>query len=123
MDQLKSKGLFEIIEHIKKIYGQDVAIISCEEINKNYEGNCKKLVTEYMPNFPIPKNASKFHIIQTRNKPIGIYYNKYQIMKLSCGMFDIKTKLSQILNNKKESEYIFGKIKEKARKFLPFFKH
>ena len=33
-------------------YGQDVAIISCEELNKNYNGNCKKLITEYMEEKP-----------------------------------------------------------------------
>ena len=47
-DYLKRNGLFEIIETIKKLYGQDVAIISCEELNKSYNGNCKKLVTDYM---------------------------------------------------------------------------
>ena len=44
----KKKGLFEIIKSIKMIYGQDVAIITCEELNKNYNGNCQRLVTEYM---------------------------------------------------------------------------
>ena len=42
-------GLFEIIKSIKMIYGQDIAIISCEELNGNCKGNCKKLVNEYMP--------------------------------------------------------------------------
>ena len=32
---LKNNGLFEIILSIKKVYGQDVAIISCEELSKN----------------------------------------------------------------------------------------
>ena len=53
---LKKEGLFEIIESIKYYYGQDVAIISCEELNKNYCGNCKRLVKEYMP-IDIPKEA------------------------------------------------------------------
>ena len=47
-DYLKENGLFEIIQTIKNFYGQDVAIICCEELNQNYNGNCKKLVTEYM---------------------------------------------------------------------------
>ena len=46
---LKNEGLFEIILSIKESYGQDLAIISCEELNKNNCGNCKKIVTEYMP--------------------------------------------------------------------------
>ena len=54
--RLKNEGLFEIIESIKYYYGQDVAIISCEELNKNYCGNCKRLVKEYMP-IDIPKEA------------------------------------------------------------------
>ncbi len=46
--KLKSEKLFDIILSIKKFYGKDVAIISCEELNKSNCGNCKKLVTEYM---------------------------------------------------------------------------
>ena len=45
---LKENGLFGIIQSIKVFYGQDVAIISCEELNINNKGNCKKLITEYM---------------------------------------------------------------------------
>ena len=47
-DYLKNNGLFEVIQSIKYAYGQDVAIISCEELNRNCNGNCKKLVTDYM---------------------------------------------------------------------------
>ena len=47
-DYLKENGLFEIIQTIKYLFGQDVAIICCEEFNPNYNGNCKKLVIEYM---------------------------------------------------------------------------
>ena len=49
IDYLKRQRLFKIIKSIKYKYGQDVAIISCEELNKNYCGNCKKVVTDYMP--------------------------------------------------------------------------
>ena len=45
---MKDNGLFQIIQSINYAYGKDVAIISCEELNKNYSGNCKRLVTEYM---------------------------------------------------------------------------
>ena len=49
---LKKIGLFQIIQSIKNTYGQDVAIISCEELNKNYNGNCRKLVTDYIEENP-----------------------------------------------------------------------
>ena len=55
LKDLKRDGLFEIILSIKKVYGQDVAIISCEELNENRKGNCKKLVTEYMDPSKPPK--------------------------------------------------------------------
>ena len=47
-DRMKNEGLFDLIQSIKDFYGQDVAIISCEELNKNHCGNCQKLVTDYM---------------------------------------------------------------------------
>ncbi len=47
-EYLIENGLFEIIQTIKYFFGQDVAIICCEELNPNYNGNCKKLVTDYM---------------------------------------------------------------------------
>ena len=34
IDRLKKEGLFDLIFQIKKAYGQDVAIISCEELNQ-----------------------------------------------------------------------------------------
>ena len=51
IDSLKSEGLFDIIQSIKEVYGQDVAIISCEELNINHCGFCQKVVTDYMPKF------------------------------------------------------------------------
>ena len=64
---LKNNGLFEIIETIKKIYGQDVAIISCEELNENRKGNCKRLVTEYMK--PV---QSKKMILGTQSEEVNV---------------------------------------------------
>ena len=55
-EKLKKNRLFQIIKSIKETYGQDVNIISYEELNKNNNGNCKKWVTEHMKNvkiFPI----------------------------------------------------------------------
>ena len=48
-ERLEKEGLLKIIESIKDTYGQDVAIISCEELKRNVCGNCKRLVLEYMP--------------------------------------------------------------------------
>ena len=56
-EYLKRNGLLEIIISIKNTYGQDVAIISCEELNKKNKGNCKKLVTEYMSCGKIPTSS------------------------------------------------------------------
>ena len=49
IEYLKDEGLFEIILSIKKVYGQDVAIISCEELNEYFKGYCQRSVLEYMP--------------------------------------------------------------------------
>ena len=48
---MKSEGLFDIIQSIKEVYGQDVAFISCEKLNENHCGFCQKVVTNYMPKF------------------------------------------------------------------------
>jgi len=56
IDFLKNEGTFEIILSIKKECGQDIAILSCEEINENHCGNCRKVVIYYMPEFP-PQGA------------------------------------------------------------------
>ncbi len=55
-DKMQEEGLFDIILSIKEFYGQDIAIISCEELNKNNCGNCRKLVIDYMPQL-IPQNT------------------------------------------------------------------
>ncbi len=41
-DRMQKEGLFDIILSIKEAYGQNVAIISCEELNENNCGNSKK---------------------------------------------------------------------------------
>ena len=46
--RLKKQGLYEKISLIKKVYGKDLSIISCEELNKNGYGNCKRLINDYM---------------------------------------------------------------------------
>ena len=51
IEGLKNEGLFDIIASIKLYFGQDVAIISCEELYPNNSGNCKRLVLEYIPDY------------------------------------------------------------------------
>ena len=82
LNVMKSNGLFEIILSIKKVYGQDVAIISCEELNKNYKGNCKKLVIEYMdlsetPKYPEPpEQAMEDFYYFDQNTTNTIFFSK-----------------------------------------------
>ena len=136
-DFLEKNGLFEIIEAIKVVYGQDVAIISCEEITENNKGNCKKLVTEYMIPSPSPTLHKNF-LSSEGNKPYmsplnitnitvgnnvpappksSKRYSKIdQIMKRSGQMFDIKIKLRQKFN-KTKSELIYNKIIKRVKKF------
>ena len=64
-ERLKENGLFETILLVKEFYGTDLSIISCEELNKNGYGNCKKLITEYMPNKFIDQ-AKKINISPRR---------------------------------------------------------
>ena len=51
--RLRDEGLLDIIISIKKIYGKDVAIIACEELNINNSGNCQRLVLDYIPDYEI----------------------------------------------------------------------
>ena len=69
-ERMKSEGLFDLIKSIKEAYGQDVAIISCEELNKNNCGNCKKLVTNYMPDINPNSKPIPTHKITPFSKPI-----------------------------------------------------
>ena len=92
LNDLKKNGLFEIIESIKEVYCQDVAIISCEELTINRKGNCKRLVTEYIPNYKCSK-----------------IFSKYGEFIKSCRKFDTIIKLNQIFNQK-ELESIYERI-------------
>ena len=97
LNDLKKNGLFEIIESIKKNYCQDVAIISCEELNENRKGICKKLVIEYMPEFKCPISPSKFSL-------------SIPFIKPTCSKFDTKNKLNQIFNPEKLKSIYHGII-------------
>ena len=109
-EYLKSNGFFEIIKSIKKTYGQDIAIISCEELNKNNKGNCKKLVTEYMKNDDKPINSPNKipeppvqNLICTK----GLYLSPY--IKKSNSNSAIKEILRKKFN-KNQTNLIYNKI-------------
>ena len=70
IDNLKDEGLFDIIYSIKYSYGQDVAIISCEELSKNNSVNCKKVVLEYMPCRPTRSSMVNIDTILMRKFPL-----------------------------------------------------
>ena len=120
-DTLKRNGVFKIIESIKETYGQDLAIISCEELNKNCKGNCKKLVTEYMspyvhqgPNLHsdgLPKQEEED--LKCINK---LYYS--QIIEKPFSNSVIKRKL-RIIFNKNQANLIYNKIIKRVRDLGP----
>ena len=110
---LKNDGLFEIIETIKKIYGQDVAIISCEELNENRKGNCKKLVTEYMN----PEEQSG-EIIANPQSEENIKciknINFFRFIKMSNSISDIMNELFIRKFNTKKANLIYNRIKKRV---------
>ena len=99
---LKNDGLLDIIISINRVYGQDVAIISCEVLNPNRKGNCKRLVTDYM--------SRRAHI------PIECIENLYfsQIIKQSKNIFDIKKDILRRKYNENEATIIYDKIIKRA---------
>ena len=104
--RIKKEGNFEIIKSIKKLYGQDFAIISCEELYRNTYGNCKKLITEYMPSLDYSKRKKNgrigsilFHNIMKKN----IANDHYKLIKL-LKPNDYWDKLREILSKKLSPE-------------------
>ena len=106
---LKNDGLFEIIETIKKIYGQDVAIISCEELNENRKGNCKRLVTEYMNPGEIIGDAQKEENIKCIKN-----INFFRFIKMSNSIIDIMNELLSRKFNKTKANLIYNRIKKRV---------
>ena len=106
IERLRNEVFFDIIKSIKKSFGQDVAIISCEELNKNYSNNCKRLVLEYMPDY------GEYEIITRGLLPAS--------MKLSPELIksEIKEIIKTILNKKfdiEESSLIADNIINKIK--------
>ena len=79
-EYLKRNGLLEIIISIKNTYGQDVAIISCEELNKKNKGNCKKLVTDMIKPPPNTTHRPSFghkRVLQKIKCTKGFFLSPY----------------------------------------------
>ena len=93
---LKKDGLFDIIASIKRVYGQDLAIISCEELNKNLCGNCKKVVRDYMIDFTEEKRFWGSGI----NRPQSPYMKTSQNIYDEKIKLEMKNKIMKILNKK-----------------------
>ena len=96
---LKNKGLFEVIQSIKYFYGQDIAIISCEEININRCGNCKKVVTDYMPIYD--------KLIEDKKKPKSIQ----EILSKKFSPKETKLIYERIMKRNKKAYNFKKKIK------------
>ena len=119
INRIKKEGNFEIIKSIKKLYGQDFAIISCEELYRNTYGNCKKLITEYMPSLNYSKIKTKrpigsylIHKIMKKNDA-NDYYKLFKILKPN----DYWDKLREILSktlSPEEAKLIADRIIKRA---------
>ena len=115
------EGLFEVIESIKEKYGQDVAIISCEELNGSLKGNCKRLVVEYMkPSTTYdPISLTRFDENYKCIKKLYYFLIKYsQLLEQSNLMLELKRVL-RIKFTKEKSNRIFYKIKKRVRDLPP----
>ena len=101
IDKLKKEGTFKIIQSIKEECGSDVAILSCEEINENHCGNCRKLVTNYLPSDHPPHEP----IVRPAGFQSGLSEN------LKDALFNVlKKKFPQRIANSK-----YNKIINKAK--------
>ena len=115
-EYVKSKGLLELIESILRTYGQDIAIISCEELIENYKGNCKKLVTEYMP-----IHTRKTDIEPESEKEVFKCIDKFyysRIIEQPFPKYDIRINLrSNFTEN--QSNLIYNKIIKRVKDLGP----
>ena len=126
---LKEEGILEVIKSIKKVYGQDVAIISCEELAGNLKGNCRKLVTEYIaPSNPKPPKNYGENTINPVNSgkssnSVGENNHKFtteltkviHIIKQSDEM-NYKILRERLKNIKKNPNIIYSKILNRVKK-------
>ena len=125
-DYLKEEGLFEIIESILKSYNQDVAILSCEELVENRQGNCKRLVIEYMnpynecslPNY-CPNSKARYTVYNYEIKCIDkLIYDRIINSKNIKDSFVIKYELKKKFDEN-QSNLIFNRIVNRIRHIGP----
>ena len=137
INRIKNEGLFETILQIKKLYGQDLSIIFCEELNKNSYDNCKRLIKEYMPSFA-PNNIIKSGylidsntLIRNREFIIKPKYNWDKLKEILRGYFPpekaeliakniitrVEKELGQRQKKEKEKELELEKELEKEKEF------
>ena len=118
IEYLKNNKLFEIIKSIKKAYGSDVAIITCEELNKNMKGYCERLVLEHLPEFLSISNTEAYKSMSNES----LYKKKFSRKPLDF----IKNSnrmpyIIEYLRNKYNQEIsilIYKKIIKKYDKYL-----
>ena len=101
-----------------------MAIISCEELNKNYNGNCRKLVTDYMEEKPEIKKKfqepDEFTEPMESNEPTEPteppIYEYNELLNYWATIRNISNMLdSSIKNfNLKELESTYEKIKKRV---------
>ena len=113
-DYLENNGLFEVIQSIKYAYGQDVAIISCEELNRNCNGNCKKLVTDYMKKKPEKPSRNDKETKIKLNKISGTFISS----EAEGGSHDSKDKIKQNHKNLIKQPLIHWKIMKNSINIL-----
>ena len=120
-EYLEKEGLFEIIESILKAYEQDIAILCCEELVGNRNGNCKKLVTEYMdPSNEYPSPSKRASDIEDEHLKCieKLYYSMFTNSEDIQNSIVIKNELSKKYPES-HSNLIFNKIVERVRDLGP----
>ena len=123
---MEEEGFFEVIESIKKVYGQDVAIITCEELIEKSKGNCKKLVTEYIAPNELPRtpqsktkiSGNSHNSAGSNNPKIIIELNGSQFMKESYEIYFKKLR-KRLKDIKENPDIIYGIIIKLVKESSP----
>ena len=112
LQKLKTEGLYEPIRLIKDFYGENSSIIACQELNKNHNGFCKKVVTDYMPNNTYLNKLKKMrvkYLIKSINNVLEPVYVRQEEKPVS-----IEKLLKKVLPPEKAEE-ISKRIIERAK--------
>ena len=115
---LKDNKLFEIIKSIKMAYGPDVAIITCEELNKSMKGYCQRLILEHLNELSISSKEAY------ESMPSNNTFNKKIISRKSLGFIKNSNRMPYIIKylnekyNPEKSLLIYKNIIEKYDEFF-----